>query len=175
MVQSPCADRYAIGNAIVEKEIEFILHPYYLKQYNNRWFLFGYNPEKEKHDWNLAIDRIVSFKEIKGKYQPNVIIDWQDYFEDIIGVTKPGDATVGNVVLHFTGKTGNYMETKPLHGSQKSKWLDDQTLEVKLQLIINYELERLILSYADCVSVIQPISLAKAIKIRLKGALEQYK
>lgn len=27
---------------------DVILHPYYLKQYNNRWFLFGYNPEKEK-------------------------------------------------------------------------------------------------------------------------------
>ena len=36
-----------------------IIHPYYLKQYNNRWFLFGYNPEKRKSDWNLALDRII--------------------------------------------------------------------------------------------------------------------
>jgi len=158
-----------------ETPFEVVMHPYFLKQYNNRWFLFGYNPEKDKFDWNLAIDRIVSIKEIKGKYHKNATIDWQEYFEDIIGVTKPIDATVENVVLHFTGKTGNYMETKPLHGSQKPKWLDDQTLEVKLQLIINYELERLILSYADSVSVIQPLSLAKAIKNRLKEALNNYK
>ena len=158
-----------------ETPFEVVMHPYFLKQYNNRWFLFGYNPEKDKFDWNLAIDRIVSIKEIKGKYHKNATIDWQEYFEDIIGVTKPIDATVENVVLHFTGKTGNYMETKPLHGSQKPKWLDGQTLEVKLQLIINYELERLILSYADSVSVIQPLSLAKAIKNRLKEALNNYK
>jgi len=158
-----------------ETPFEVVMHPYFLKQYNNRWFLFGYNPEKDKFDWNLAIDRIVSIKEIKGKYHKNATIDWQEYFEDIIGVTKPIDATVENVVLHFTGKTGNYMETKPLHGSQEPKWLDDQTLEVKLQLIINYELERLILSYADSVSVIQPLSLAKAIKNRLKEALNNYK
>ncbi|MDZ4668365.1 MAG: WYL domain-containing protein [bacterium] len=158
-----------------ETPFEIVIHPYFLKQYNNRWFLFGYNPEKNKYDWNLAIDRIVSIKEIKGKYHNNTTIDWQEYFEDIIGVTKPIDAGVENVVLHFTGKTGNYMETKPLHGSQKPKWLDDQTLEVKLQLIINYELERLILSYADSVSVIQPLSLAKAIKNRLKEALNNYK
>ena len=157
-----------------ETPFEVVMHPYFLKQYNNRWFLFGYNPEKDKFDWNLAIDRIVSIKEIKGKYIKNTTIDWQEYFEDIIGVTKPIDATVENVVLHFTGKTGNYMETKPLHGSQKPKWLDDQTLEVKLQLIINYELERLILSYADSVSVIQPLSLVKAIKNRLKEALNNY-
>lgn len=46
---------------------DVVIHPYFLKQYNNRWFLFGYNPEKEKYDWNLAIDRIISIKETKGK------------------------------------------------------------------------------------------------------------
>jgi len=154
---------------------DVVIHPYFLKQYNNRWFLFGYNPQKEKYDWNLAIDRIISIKEIKGKYQKNSKIDWQEYFEDIIGVTKPVDAEPGKVVLHFKGRTGNYMETKPLHGSQKSKWIDNNTLEVTLNVIINYELERLILSYADSVSVIQPLSLAKSIKNRLETALKQYK
>lgn len=153
---------------------EIVIHPYFLKQYNNRWFLFGYNPEKEKPDWNLAIDRIVSIREIKEKYHRNTEIDWKDYFEDIIGVTKPEDAKIERIVLHFTGRTGNYMETKPLHGSQKSKWLNKHTLEVHLQLIVNYELERLILSYADSVSVIQPISLANVIKSRLHEALKHY-
>lgn len=153
---------------------EIVIHPYFLKQYNNRWFLFGYNPEKEKPDWNLAIDRIVSIREIKEKYHRNTEIDWKDYFEDIIGVTKPEDAKIESIVLHFTGRTGNYMETKPLHGSQKSKWLNKHTLEVHLQLIVNYELERLILSYADSVSVIQPISLANVIKSRLNEALKHY-
>ncbi len=154
---------------------DVVIHPYFLKQYNNRWFLFGHNPEKQKYDWNLAIDRIISMKETKGKYQKNNKIDWQEYFEDIIGVTKPVDAFLENVVLHFKGKTGKYMETKPLHGSQKSKWLNDVTLEVNLQLIINYELERLILSYANNVSVIHPLSLANVIQNRLEEALKQYK
>lgn len=158
-----------------ETPFKLTIHPYFLKQYNNRWFLFGYNPEKEKYDWNLALDRILVITEIKGKYQKNNRIDWPEYFEDIIGVTKPIHAEPEKVVLHFTGRTGYYMETKPLHGSQKSKWIDYTTLEVTLQIIINYELERLILSYADSVSVIQPLSLAKAIKDRLKEALKQYK
>jgi predicted DNA-binding transcriptional regulator YafY len=153
---------------------DIVIHPYFLKQYNNRWFLFGYNPEKEKYDWNLAIDRIISIKETKGKYQKNNKIDWQEYFEDIIGVTKPVDAEPEKVVLHFKGRTGNYMETKPLHGSQKPKWIDDNTLEVTLEIIINYELERLILSYADSVTVIKPDSLANTVKIRMLEALKRY-
>jgi predicted DNA-binding transcriptional regulator YafY len=154
---------------------DVVIHPYFLKQYNNRWFLFGYNPEKEKHDWNLAIDRIISIKETNEKYQKNNKVDWQEYFKDIIGVTKPIDAESEKVVLHFKGRTGNYMETKPLHHSQKPKWIDDNTLEISLDIIINYELERLILSYADSVSVIQPLSLSAAIKKRLEEALKQYR
>lgn len=158
-----------------EYPFEIIIHPYFLKQYNNRWFLFGYYAEKEKNDWNLAIDRIVSIKEITGQYHENSEIDWQEYFEDIIGVTKPIDSEIENVVLQFVGRTGRYMESKPIHGSQKSKWLNDNLLEVKLELMINYELERLILSYADSVQVIQPLSLVKSIKERLKQAYENYK
>jgi len=153
---------------------EIIIHPYFLKQYNNRWFLFGYNPEFEKYDWNLAIDRIESIKELKGKYQKNNLIDWEDYFDDIIGVTKPLDKEVEQVVLCFFGKTAKYIESKPLHGSQKPRWIDENTLEVRLEVIINYELERLILSFAESVSVIKPLSLADEIKKRLKKAIKQY-
>jgi predicted DNA-binding transcriptional regulator YafY len=153
---------------------DLILHPYFLKQYNNRWFLFGYNPEKEKYDWNLAIDRITGIQEIKSQFHQNDSIDWQEYFEDIIGVTKPEKGVLENVVLHFFDKTGNYIETKPLHGSQRSNWIDDHILEVRLQVIINYELERLILSYAESVAVIQPQSLALSIKTRLHEALNRY-
>lgn len=153
---------------------DVVIHPYFLKQYNNRWFLFGYNPEKEKYDWNMAIDRIITLKEEKGKYQKNNKIDWQEYFEDIVGVTKPMGAEPEKVVLNFTGLTGKYMETKPIHGSQKTKWLNENTLEVVLHIIINYELERLILSYADNVYIVKPKSLSKSVKNRLMDALIRY-
>lgn len=153
---------------------EITIHPYFLKQYNNRWFLFGFNPEKEKYDWNLALDRIVEITELSDHYRVNERIDWQEYFDDIIGVTKPMDRDLENIVLKFYGITGKYIETKPLHGSQKSKWLDEFTLEIRLQVIINYELERLILSFAESVVVVQPLHLADQIKKRLSGALERY-
>lgn len=157
-----------------ELPYDVIIHPYFLKQYNNRWFLFGFNPEKNKHDWNIAIDRIVSIKEINSEFHPNTFIIWNDYFEEIIGVTKPEKAAEENIVLHFYGKTGKYILTKPLHGSQKSSWLDENTLEVRLDLIINYELERLILSYADSAKVILPLTLAEAVRNRLENALKHY-
>ncbi|MBP9922356.1 MAG: WYL domain-containing protein [Bacteroidia bacterium] len=142
---------------------EVIIHPYFLKQYSSRWFLFGYSPFNEKYNWNLAIDRIESIDEIRQSFHENTEIDWSEYFEDIIGVTKIENAPVENIVLHFYGRTGNYIETKPIHESQKSKWIDEDVLEVRIKVIRNFELERLILSYGSNVKVIEPLDLAKII------------
>jgi predicted DNA-binding transcriptional regulator YafY len=150
-----------------------IYHPSCLKQYNNRWFLFGYNAEMDKYDWNLALDRIISIRESKEKYKEN-IIDWEEYFEDMIGVTKVEGHEPEEIILVFKGITGRYVESKPLHGSQKSKWIAEDTLEVKLNLIINFEFERLVLSYADTVKVVKPEKLADTIINKSKGIQDIY-
>jgi len=113
-------------------------------------------------------------KEIKNRYKKNTEINWSEYFEDILGVTKEEGKKVENITLHFLGKTGKYIESKPLHGSQKSKWIDDKVFEVTLQLIINYEFESLVLSYADNAKVVAPVSFAKHIKNRIAIAVKMY-
>lgn len=153
---------------------DLILHPYFLKQYNGRWFLFGYNPVSGMSDWNLAIDRILEIEELSIDFVDNTEINWEEYFEDMIGVTKPEREEIQTITLHFFGKTGNYIQTKPLHGSQKANWIDSNTLEVKLEVIPNYELERVILSYADSVKVLGPKHFIKSIESRLQRGLKQY-
>ena len=114
----------------------------------------------------------MNISETNESYIPNNQIDWNEYFDDIIGVTKPDGGKPEKIVLHFTGKTGHYISSKPIHGYQKHRWLNPDTLEVNLELIINYELEHFILSYADSVKVIRPLSLAKKIKERITNAYE---
>jgi predicted DNA-binding transcriptional regulator YafY len=155
-----------------EEISNIIFHPYFLKQYNNRWFVFGYNPEKNMYNWNLAIDRIIDFKESKTKYQQNTEINWSIYFEDIIGVTKPSKGVIESVKLEFFGKTANYIFSKPIHESQVSKWINQETLSVTLKVFINYELERTILSYSDSVRIISPKSLQVKIFDKLNNAVK---
>ncbi|MCS5488891.1 helix-turn-helix transcriptional regulator [Algoriphagus limi] len=150
------------------------LHPYFLKQYNGRWFLFGFNPGSGKSDWNLAIDRILEIEELSIEFVENTEIKWDEYFEDMIGVTKPEGEEIQTIVLHFFGKTGKYIFTKPLHGSQKAKWMEENILEVKLDVIPNYELERLVLSYAESVKVIEPKKFREKILSRLEKAILLY-
>lgn len=151
-----------------------ILHPYHLKQYNNRWFLFGRNAENGIPTWNLAIDRIIDISDSIDSYIPNKDIDWMEYFEDIIGVSIPQDAQPKDIVLHFYGITGKYVENKPIHGSQKSRWLEPDIMEVRLCLIPNYELESLILSYGEGVKIISPYTLIKVFQRRVEIQLKYY-
>ena len=155
------------------EEISVItFHPYFLKQYNNRWFVFGYNPDQNMYNWNLAIDRIIDFKEKKVKYQKNAEINWSTYFEDIVGVTKPNKGEIETVKLEFFGKTAKYIFSKPIHESQVEKWINKETLSVTLKVYINFELERTILSYSDCVRIISPKSLQDSIYNKLKSAIK---
>lgn len=157
-----------------EDSYTFKFHPYYLKEYNNRWFLFGLNTETWKYDYNVAIDRIITVSSIDIPFIENEVIDWQDYFSDMIGVSKAENAILEIIVLHFNQLTGKYMESKSLHETQKHKWIDENTLEVKIKVMVNYELERLILSYGESVKVIEPQLLKKKIENRLKLGFEQY-
>jgi len=157
-----------------EQPYELTLHPYYLKQYNNRWFLFGYHPVTGKSNWNVALDRIEKIHEISETYIQNTEIDWTEYFEDMVGVTKPENATIEKIVLHFYGTTGKYIVSKPIHGSQKSKWIANDVLEVSLNVVVNYELTSLILSHADKVKVLQPVKLVNTLKETMQKGVDVY-
>lgn len=158
----------------IEEPYSYIFHPYYLKEYNNRWFLFGLHPESCKWDWNVAIDRIVTVKPLSIPFIINETIDWQEYFSDMIGVSKEEGAPIETIVLNFNQLTGRYMVNKSIHETQKHKWLDENTLELKIKVVKNYELERLILSYGESVKVIEPHNLREKIKERLLKGFENY-
>lgn len=150
-----------------------ILHPYYLKQYNNRWFLFGKNPRYDGLT-NLALDRIEEIIEQPLTYIENTDYDFDEYFEDIIGVTKPVGKHLEIVKLWFSFKQAPYILTKPLHGSQKKKSFDETGLIVTIEVIPNVELEQLILRHGQNCKVLEPVDLRLRIQQRLNEALENY-
>jgi predicted DNA-binding transcriptional regulator YafY len=150
----------------------FNFHPYFLKQYNSRWFVFGRHNEFEKTDWNVALDRIISIEDTVLKFIECEII-WDDYFDDFIGVSKPEGADLEKIELLFTPSLAPYIVTKPIHSSQIDKYVDDGLL-VKIEVIPNYELEQLILSFGEGVRLLKPQSLVNRIKLRIENMLNNY-
>lgn len=157
-----------------EKEaFTLTFHPYYLKQYNNRWFVFGRNEELGHDQWSLTLDRILALDIIKFKYQSNET-DWEDFFYDVIGISKSIDSLMEHVELLCTPSQAPYIKTKPIHPSQRTEIKPEGSLLVKLNVVVNYELETKVLGHADKVKVLAPDSLKERIATRLKEAKEQY-
>lgn len=150
-----------------------IFHPYFLKQYNNRWYVFGKN-DASQLIMNLALDRITAIEESKKKYIPNKTIDFNEYFEDIIGVTLDIEGKVENIVLKISNELLPYIKTKPIHGSQKLKNQSSSYALITLDLIPNYELESLILSYGEGIEILLPESLRQRLSKRLESMFLNY-
>ena len=151
---------------------EITFHPYYLKQYNNRWFVFGLNSDNQVPNWNLALDRIESLSETDMKYKISET-DWEDYFFDIVGVTRPEGNLIEEIVLKFSPEAAPYVITKPIHPSQKHR-NDPTGLEVKIKVIPNFELEKLILSFGEQVTVVSPKDFKERISKRIKSGSRHY-
>ena len=148
------------------------IHPYYLKQHNSRWFLIGLNPKYQKLS-NIALDRILHFVEINTPYISNENIDFEEYFEDAIGVSVDG-REIERVILKIDRQTWPYIETKPIHGSQKVIERAENYVMIALDLKINFELETLILSRGEAIEVISPEYLRNRIKERVNVLQQKY-
>jgi predicted DNA-binding transcriptional regulator YafY len=99
--------------------------------------------------------------------------DWDFYFSEIIGVSKPYQVDEVEVQLLFSEKQAPYIITKPIHETQKN-YEHESGLLVKIKVIPNFELEQQILSFGESVQVIAPIELKNRISSRLQQALSKY-
>jgi len=177
-----------IFNAILNKQVlkltykqfgkdseDVISHPYYLKQYNNRWFLFGRNPnyDKKKPITNWALDRIAKVESTNIQYVENQDVEFDEYFEDVVGVTVKEESPIERVLLKVDNQAFNYIMTKPLHGSQKVKEKADIYTIIELNIKMNYEFETLLLGFADRIEILEPEHLKESVRVRANKIIDK--
>ncbi len=113
----------------------------------------------------MALDRIQGIEINKETYIPTEV-DFDEYFEDIIGVTNNIENKLVSVRIELSDHIIPYIKSKPIHGSQK---IAENRLQIKVKL--NYELESLILSYGENMKVIEPIELVQIKNRKIKRFL----
>jgi hypothetical protein len=157
-------------------------HPQFLKEYNDRWFVFGEADREPYQAYNVPLDRIVGeVCEVNGvEYIPASKGFYQGYFKNIVGVTHENDAKVEEVIIRTkTEYQHGLLLTKPLHHSQKEtlpfgEYEAGNYGEVRLTIEPNRELRGRILLYGENLEVISPMSLRDQIKEILRRQMQQY-
>lgn len=157
-------------------------HPQFLKEYNGRWFVLGEADREPYQAYNVPLDRIVGeINEVDDvEYIPAPQGFYQEFFDNIIGVTHEKGAKVEEVIIRSkTEYQHGLLLTKPLHHSQKEKLpfgeYDDGCYgEVTLTIEPNRELRGKILAYGQYLEVMSPHSLREQIEDILKLQIHQY-
>jgi predicted DNA-binding transcriptional regulator YafY len=154
---------------------ELIFHPYLLKQYRNRWFVFG-REEHNNYVTNLALDRILSIKNSSTSFIENDLFSPDDYFKHLVGVSMPRNSPIEDVVIRIKATTVPYLTSKPIHNLQEiTKTYKNGDVQIKIPVYINYELESTIMSYGKALEVLKPEVLRNNLKELMKELHSIYK
>jgi len=149
---------------------EMTIEPHLLKQYQNRWYVYGCLPDGQFR--SIGIDRISELELLSESFKPRMKRP-KEVFDNLIGLVYENE-DVEQIVLSFDSFQGNYIKSLPMHASQKILVDNDRELRISIRVIPNYELEEQILKQGERVKVIEPQWLRDGIRDRLKKALEQY-
>ncbi|MBO5817723.1 MAG: WYL domain-containing protein [Paludibacteraceae bacterium] len=152
-----------------------VVHPYYIKQYNGRWFLLGLTTKGVRRMLtNMALDRIESIElATKVEYIENTDYDFNEYFEDIIGVTRRHNDKAAHVVLRFSEHRLPYVLSKPIHGNQHNGRKDEGIIE--LDIIPNKEFYQKIYSYGADVEILEPAFVREEMAKTIEELYKIYK
>lgn len=158
------------------KPKNWVVWPYLLKEYRNRWFLFCTRVADHKL-FNLALDRMKSIEPTKEiPFQEDSHFDPSTFFKDVIGVTKTRKTPLETVRFIANSEQAPYIETKPVHSSQMVLERNDEdgTVLFQCKVVLNFEFYALMLSYGPGVKIISPKCAVRTIRKMLNVAAEQY-
>ncbi len=153
-----------------EVEREMTIEPHLLKQYQNRWYIYGCLPDGQFR--SIGIDRISELEVLSESFKLRMKRP-KEVFDNLIGLVYENE-DVEQIILSFDPFQGNYIKSLPMHASQKILVDNEQELRISIRVIPNYELEEQILKQGERVKVIEPQWLRDGIRDRLKEAFEHY-
>lgn len=161
------------------------VHPYLLKEYNRRWFLFAAAEVGEKL-LCFSLDRINNMIGLPSHKYVDYNGDINEVFEDIVGVTLYDNATLYKIYFWVSDYSKDYVATKPIHESQRNiKGDKEEEFRIKYPILqggrffridckYNYELERELTSFGKDLLVLEPSEVQDRIWGRINSMNQDY-
>ncbi|MBQ4405617.1 MAG: WYL domain-containing protein [Bacteroidales bacterium] len=170
-------------SAFVKAKAGIEFHPYLLKQYNDRWYLIG-AADSDGKILTLALDRITNIEPVANKEFVEPDEDFAERFDDIVGVTLIDGKPLEHIVFWVSDVSKDYVESKPIHGSQKLISNDEDLRRqypklvggrfFSIDCIPNYELIRELTSFGRELLVLKPEDVRAKVLEWFSKAAERY-
>ncbi len=150
-----------------------VIHPYFLKEYHNEWYLYGL--EDPSNDFIVVpVCDIAAISPQIINFIENEKYTFADYFQYLVG-TNPGDSIKpANVTLKANAEIVERLRQHPIHSSQLINDMGQDGAIIELKVIVNSDLIERILRFGTKLKVETPDKLRKMVMTELKSAYEAY-
>ena len=154
--------------------VDYIFCPYLLKEFRNRWFVFG-SRASDLVLFNLALDRIVSIEPCDEPFRDNPRFDTEHFFDDVIGVSKNIGTSPRKVQFWASSEQSKYIKTKPIHPSQQLvKEFENGCCVFQIRVVVNIELYSVMMSYVPGIKILSPRNVVSYMHKKLCAAAKLY-
>ena len=150
----------------------YCLQPYLLKEYRNRWYLVGWDDQKNQIR-TFGCDRILRLQVVEGtRFQVQKSFQPSHYFEHAIGITVLGNAKPEKIAFSCDLILAKYLKSQPLHPSQTLEIQADQAM-VTLDVMPTFELMQWLQAHAGELTVLSPDHVRNTVRNALQVALSR--
>lgn len=144
-----------------------VLHPYLLKEFQNRWYIIGYS-ENHKEIRTFGLDRVKDPLYLKKDFISKADFNPEKHFADIYGV-YPLSKKREKVLFLVDDVLFEYLNSQPLHPSQNIVMhLEYGTRMAEFNLIVSQELANFFLMHKQHIKILTPHWLRDEIGINGK-------
>ena len=140
-----------------QKPATFIVEPYCLKVFKQRWYMLAYSPGLDKA-MIYSLDRVHAVESTKQKYKLPKDFNAEAYFKNTYGVTGM-DEEPEVIEICIDAMQANYLRTLPLHSSQEEIERNDDYSIFRFHMVPSYEFLQELRKYGSDVEVISPESV----------------
>lgn len=148
------------------------IYPIAIKESKNRWYLIA-KDHKDDVVKSFSLDRISKLVVLKDSVFSKINYDVKKEYQHVFGILK-GKENIETVRISCSESQFRYLETLPLHESQKFEQQQDDKFIISLKLIPTYDFVMEILAMGKEVKVLEPKKLVSEIKEKIKESLDQY-
>ena len=137
----------------------FIVEPYCLKMFKQRWYVLAYSPGIDKL-YLYSLDRIHGIELTTQKYKLPKGFNAEAYFKDAYGTADLSYEPV-EVKISISAKQAPYLRTLPLHKSQEEIETNEEYSIFRYFIIPSTDFKQELYKYGSDVEVLAPEDMRK--------------
>ena len=164
---------YFSFNKKTKKEHRLI--PYFLKTWEQRWYLVA-EPDNHHHGLSVfALERMDNLRLTEEKVQPSNEITVDEYFDGSFGVNHSDEQVPVRLVVKVYGSQADYVRALPIHESQREIETTEEYALFEYRVVPCYNLFQQLLWHRERLEVMEPASVREEMKSIVKSLAEIYK